>query len=184
MLNFALFLAIIFLISYIQPRIETSMTKVFFNIMWTTIILSFLTSCSVRDDATEDSLINIDYSSSQKIISLVNNYRTENSLDILNYNETAKNLAIEHAKYMSEKGELSISNNEERESILRDKENASIVLEFNARYYDASTLFNQWLNSPSTNSFLLGDYQQIGVGVVRDKNNKLYYTTIIFRTRD
>ena len=160
------------------------MKKVSLKTIRTIIILSFLISCSVNDDANEDSLIDIDYSSSQKIIDLVNNYRTENSLNILTYNETAKNLAVDHAQYMSEKGELSIYNNEQRESILKDKENASIVLEFNARYYDASTLFEQWLNSPSTKRFLLGDYQRIGVGAVRDKNNKLYYTTIIFRIRD
>ncbi len=155
--------------------------------LWMVAILFFLNSCSTDDSSNQDSLLAIngnEESASRSIIDLVNNYRIENSLDPLEINETAQNLATEHARYMSENEELSIEKNEERESILRETENASAVLEFNSRFYDTVSLFEQWVDSPSTNRILIGNYQKIGVGAIKDESGKLYYTTIIFRVRD
>jgi uncharacterized protein YkwD len=49
-------------------------------------------------------------------------------------------------------------------------------------YKDARTVVQQWLRSPGHKRNIDGNYNLTGIGVVRDRQGKLYYTQIFLRT--
>lgn len=51
-------------------------------------------------------------------------------------------------------------------------------------YKDARTVVQQWIRSPGHKRNIVGNYNLTGIGVVRDKQGKLYFTQIFLRTAD
>lgn len=51
-------------------------------------------------------------------------------------------------------------------------------------YKDAPTVVQQWILSPGHKRNIVGNYDVTGIGVVRDRQGKLYYTQIFLRTND
>lgn len=49
-------------------------------------------------------------------------------------------------------------------------------------YKNGREVVKQWIRSPGHKKNILGNYNLTGIGVVRDKQGKLYYTQIFIRT--
>lgn len=51
-------------------------------------------------------------------------------------------------------------------------------------YKDARTVVQQWVRSSGHRRNIVGNYNLTGIGVVRDKHGKLYFTQIFLRTHE
>ncbi|WP_058535753.1 CAP domain-containing protein [Legionella saoudiensis] len=49
-------------------------------------------------------------------------------------------------------------------------------------YKNAHIVVQQWLRSPGHKRNIVGNYDLTGIGVIRDKHGKLYYTQLFLRT--
>ncbi len=161
--------------------------------------LVVLTSCSTDSDADlpaqdggvrqsenspDFSPSTIEHPEVETILNLINGHRASLSLDALKENETAKQLAVNHAQSMANEEELSIEGNAERKEQLQQEQNATAVIEFNSRFYSPQELVANWLKGgSSTKRAIEGNYTDVGIAVVKDRNENNYYTLLMFRIR-
>ncbi len=137
-----------------------------------------------RDAPSGLSTNNVETSEVETILSLINEHRASLSLEALKENETAKQLAQDHAQSMANEEELSIEGNAERKEQLQQEENATAVIELNSRFYSPEELVANWLKEgSSTKRSIEGNYTDVGIAAVKDKNGNLYYTYLMFRVR-
>ncbi len=136
-------------------------------------------SCS-EDDGSIDTPNEI--SVVDEILSLVNQHRRDQGLSILEKNNTAEQLAIDHSKYMISQGRISHDNRDAKFQTLQEKENARSFGENVASGQNsAQSVMTGWLNSSGHRANIEGNYTHIGIAAVKDENGRYYYTQIFYR---
>ena len=149
------------------------------------VCLLILNSCSNEeegaiDEASQD--IPNEISITDEILRLVNVHRQDNGLSILEKNQTAEQMAIDHTNYMISVAEINHDNFNGRSNILRDQENARGAAENVAQFYpSAESVVNGWLQSSGHRQNIEGNYTYTGIAAIRDSNGRYYYTQIFYR---
>jgi len=150
-------------------------------------ILSIV-SCSKDDDnvnnTDEDNteIVNDNNSISDQILELINKHRESAGLTSLVKNETAKQLCIDHTKYMISIEKINHDNFGKRADVLKETEKANSIAENVASFYpDAQSVVAAWLNSSGHKNNIEGDYTHTGIASIKDEKGNYYYTQIFYR---
>jgi len=136
-------------------------------------------SCSKDEDTVE---MPNEISVADEILRLVNAHRQTQNLSVLQKNETAQKLAIDHSRYMISLGDINHDNFDLKFKTLKEQENARGMGE-NVAFgqQSAKDVMNSWLNSSGHRDNIEGNYTHIGIGAVKDENGRFYYTQVFFR---
>lgn len=120
----------------------------------------------------------------KQIIDLTNSVRERENLNKVTYNEKAKNSAIKHSEDMRDKNYFNHENKENESPFDRMKKeniNYSVAGEnIAAGQINAIYAHEAWMNSLGHRKNILGNYDNIGVGVSFGGHYKLYYTQNFF----
>jgi uncharacterized protein YkwD len=152
-------------------------------------IASFI-SCTVQDINTEYSTsIDLslaeenDWIMSEDILDHINDYRLEKNLNILSVDSSfATAYAVSHSKYMIETQSINHNNFFIRSNGLKQKGAISVGENVAYGYSTAESVVNAWLNSEGHREMIIGDFTNIGFGILKSEtNNKFYYTTIFYK---
>ena len=112
-------------------------------------------------------------------LELINNYRSQQGLSVLQKNNNVKAIAFTHTDYMIDNNNVSHDNFYVRKQNLVEIENARIVAENVAYgYTSAESLVNAWLSSPSHKQNLEGDYTHFDLSAEQNEDGYWYYTNI------
>ena len=134
------------------------------------------------DDETNTDDINSETRIEEEILVLINAHRAANNLSELQTNTTAYELAVDHNLYMIDQGAISHDNFSSRSSALQDEEDAINVGENVASgYNDAESVVNAWLNSTGHRENIEKNFTYTGIAVIKDSNNRNYFTQLFFR---
>jgi len=138
-------------------------------------------SCSKDEDQINQEVPN-DVSVTDQILTLVNEHRQNQGLQILKKSDTADQLAEEHSRYMITQGTISHDNQQQKFKVLREQESAQGFAENVASGQPtAQAVMQAWLQSTGHKENIEGNYTHIGIGAVKDQNGKYYYTQIFYR---
>jgi len=140
-------------------------------------ILMFL-SWSSDDLNNVDSIDEI--TTTNQLISLVNNYRQNIGKPLLIRNATADKLAAEHANYMVSKQDVNTDNFEVRWEALELKENAQDVSENVGVDISAEKAMNAYLSRVWLKANVEGDFTHTGIAVKKDAKGRYFYTQIFY----
>lgn len=118
-----------------------------------------------------------------EIITLINDYRSENSLSTLNVMNIVSFEAGTHSDYMVEIGEVNHDNFTDRTQYLIANANAKNVSENVAYgYSSAASVVHAWLNSPSHKEIISNpSFTDFGISTKIDSEGKYYYTNIFIK---
>lgn len=118
-----------------------------------------------------------------EIVSLINNYRSENGLSSLNVMNIVSFEAGTHSDYMVQIGEVNHDNFNTRTQYLIANANAKNVSENVAYgYSSAQSVVNAWLNSPSHKEIINNpSFTDFGISTKIDSDGKYYYTNIFIK---
>lgn len=160
--------------------------KNIFKLLYITLIITIIYSCSSEDDGeitdAETSELTNETNISDAILALVNQHRDGLGLSTLSKNGTAEQLAIDHTKYMISVNQINHDNFNQRGNALSDQENATGTAENVARFYtDAQSVVNGWLNSSGHKENIEGNYMYTGISSIKDQDGKYYYTQLFYR---
>lgn len=153
------------------------------------LLFAFITlslSCSSDDEQEETTMTNPDVtdqtSLADQILVLINAHRQSEGLEILDKNDTATQLAIDHSNYMITQQNISHDNFDDRAAVLRDQENALGWAENVASgYTTAESVVNGWLESSGHRRNIEGNYTKTGIAAIKSGNGRYYYTQLFFR---
>ena len=123
-----------------------------------------------------------DWVTAHKVFDSINRHRMSIELKELEFDyNLATSLSVKHSTYLAENRTLNHNGFSERfEAILCD--GATIVGENVAYgYTDIDKLMKAWLNSEHHKRNIEGNYNNIGVGIIKDSLGKRYYTTLFYR---
>lgn len=152
-------------------------------------IASFI-SCTVQDINTDYntsvdlSLVNEnDWIMTEGVLERINDYRLENNLNMLYIDSLfATAYAVKHSKYMIETQSINHNNFFIRSNGLKQKGAISVGENVAYGYSTAESVVNAWLNSEGHREMIIGDFTNIGFGILKSEtNNKFYYTTIFYK---
>lgn len=147
-----------------------------------------ITSYQIIDSNIEDSIKDIyatysdelQKSYERQIIDLVNSVRDRYDLKRMQYSEKAKMSSVKHSEDMKEKNYFDHTNKENESPFDRmKKENISYRLageNIAAGQINAIYAHEAWMNSLGHRKNILGEYDNIGVGVSFGGHYKIYYT--------
>lgn len=117
-----------------------------------------------------------------KLFDLVNEYRSSQGLNKLQFESVSYYFAKEHTKYMISKKQTSHAFFNKRAENISKRTGATMVSENVAKDYDTIyEAFEAWLESPGHRKNLEGDYTHSAIGIVKDSNGNLYFTQIFSR---
>ena len=148
------------------------------------LVLSVLLSCSTEslnedENITLELVIPATKPIEIEALELINNYRSQQGLSVLQNNNNVKAVAFTHTDYMIDNNNVSHDNFYVRKQNLVEIENARIVAENVAYgYTSAESLVNAWLNSPSHKQNLEGDYTHFDLSAEQNEDGYWYYTNI------
>ncbi len=162
------------------------------NTFLSIIAILFLTaSCST--DTSEDipavvvspTVISYSYSADESsMMNLVNQYREEQGLEVLNTVNLISVQSEEHNQYMIEHNTVSHAFFTERAQIIMNALNATNVNENLAYNYSSPQgALAAWKNSEEHRENILGDFTDIGIAISRDPQTGKPYYTMIFAKR-
>ncbi len=163
--------------------------KSFFNLLIVLSLLVFTTSCSkdsIDDNTGEVSNQNIIIPESKvieiEIMELINAYRINEGLSVLNNNTIIKGQAFSHTDYMITKDNVSHDNFFTRKSYLVNTIGAQVVTE-NVAYgfTNAQSVVNAWLNSEGHKENIKGDFTDFEISAEQNEDGKWYYTNIFVK---
>ncbi len=150
-----------------------------------------LTSCSTTSVSEDQELFENGTTSKvvvelsvqeQELIDIVNNYRTSQGLNELEFSAEAYKYASEHNEYMISQGALSHDNFEARASTISEITSANFVAENVAKDYpQVENALEGWLNSSSHKNTIEGDFTHTTLSIMNDTEGNPYYTQIFFR---
>jgi uncharacterized protein YkwD len=120
---------------------------------------------------------------SEDILDHINDYRLEKNLNILSVDSSfATAYAVSHSKYMIETQSINHNNFFIRSNGLKQKGAISVGENVAYGYSTAESVVNAWLNSEGHREMIIGDFTNIGFGILKSEtNNKFYYTTIFYK---
>jgi len=153
-----------------------------FGFVFLLFLITFSCSDSEEDAIIETSIeLPNETSKEDEILRLVNVHRQSLNLSIIEKNETAQKLAIDHSKYMIMQGQISHDNVDFKFQTLQEKEDARSFAE-NVAFGQpsAQAVMEGWLNSSGHRRNIEGEYSYIGIGAVKDSNGRYYYTQVFF----
>lgn len=147
-------------------------------------IAVLLTSCSKDTEEVYEkvSLTTNTTDIENQILDLVNEYRANKGLVVLELNTVAKKYATAHNEYMISKDEISHDNFLQRASDLSLEINATHIAENVARDFDtAEEVFNAWLLSSTHLKNVEGDFTETAISVDADSEGRQYFTQIFIK---
>ncbi len=155
----------------------------FLTLIFSVVVLT-LTSCSSTSVIEEENLY-VQTSISpmeQEVIDLVNEYRSEQGLETLEFGTPAYEFADSHNTYMISKGEISHDNFATRSSNLTVKANANFVSENVGKdFVTAKGVVNAWINSTTHKNVMEGEFKYTAVSVKADADGVLYFTQLFYQ---
>lgn len=124
----------------------------------------------------------IDYDLASDLVESINNYRISLNIAPLESDpDLASYLALNHSVYMR----LNIVTNHKyfftRSQKLRDNGALNVAETVAYGYTSSESVVNAWLKSVGHRDVLAGDYNRIGIGVVKDFKRKNYFTVLLFK---
>ena len=126
-------------------------------------------------------LKNNDWKMAEEILLLVNKHRSDVSKSQIIFNRnSATALAIEHCQYMIDNNEISHKNFSKRNQALNKIGATNVGENIAYGYALSSSVVNAWINSPSHKIVLEGNYNHMGIGVIKSFDNKNYITAIFY----
>lgn len=143
-----------------------------------------LTSCSKDADEVYEKVALAATTSDveEQILDLVNEYRANKGLVVLEVNAAAEEYAVSHNEYMISKDEISHDNFLERASDLSVEIKATHVAENVARDFDtAEEVFGAWLLSTEHLKNIEGDFTQTAISVMADSEGRQYFTQVFVK---
>ena len=149
------------------------------------LVLFVFVAFSCTKETTEDTNFieteNVEEIESQ-LLSIVNEYRSDQGKTILTYSTVAHEQANKHNDYMIAKGNISHDNFSSRATAISTELEVEFVAENVAKdYKTANDAFKGWLGSSSHKKTMEGEFTHTAVSVKKDKNNNLFYTQLFFR---
>jgi len=145
-------------------------------------LISLVSSCSKEDDSTITEEIVNETTITDEILKLINIHRQNNGLSVLEKNQTAEQLSLDHTKYMITISQINHDNFNQRGDVLKDKENAIGIAENVAKFYpDAQSVVDGWLSSSGHKENIEGNYSFTGIAAIKDDQGRYYYTQIFYR---
>jgi uncharacterized protein YkwD len=117
----------------------------------------------------------------EEILERINHHRSVLSIAEIEFNKmSATALAIEHCKYMIKNGSVSHANFSKRNRALSEMGAVKVGENIAFGYTFSSSIIKAWINSPSHKKVLEGNYNHIGIGVVKSSENKTYVTALFY----
>jgi len=151
---------------------------------------SFMLFSCATDDSDEilqnEEIVDIQLSYTSlesEIITLINDYRSENGLSTLNVLNIVSFEAGTHSNYMVQVGEVNHDNFNQRYQYLVANADAISASENVAYGYNsAQSVVNAWLNSPSHKEIISNpSFTDFGISTKTDNEGKYYYTNIFIK---
>ena len=147
-----------------------------------------LTSCST-EPMPENSADSINVQSTPEaklieveILELINAYRIEQGLTVLNNDNVIKSVAYSHTDYMVEVDNVSHDNFFQRKASLQEHASAIKVSENVAyAYSSAQSVVNAWIASDGHRENLEGDYTDFDISAEQNVNGDWYFTNIFIK---
>jgi len=150
-------------------------------------LICLLFSCTSEENSTpiEPLLPTMDYvfnSDELETMALINKYRQDIGLNILQQNKHVSYLAEQHNTYMITNNIVSHDGFDERYNNIVEVLKAIKVGENIAyNYKSPKAALDAWLLSPGHKKIIEGDYTHFGISIRQNKNNKNYYTNIFIK---
>ncbi|CAM1354341.1 CAP domain-containing protein [Tenacibaculum insulae] len=142
------------------------------------IAFSFL-SCG--DNSTDEIEDLENKSITQEVHQLVNEHRATIGKSALSFNDQISEMALEHTKYMINKGKISHDNSDARFTQLKTLFGATSFAENVASHQrTAKEVVTSWLNSPNHRSNIEGDFTHTGIGVSQNSSGNYYFTQLFY----
>lgn len=117
-----------------------------------------------------------------EVLELVNKYREEKGLSAVGFMDEISLQASIHNKHMIERSEVCHDDFGSRYSNLVNAVEAKAVRENVAfGYRTAEAVFEGWLKSEKHRETIEGDYTHTGISILKDENEKYYFTNIFVR---
>ncbi|WP_452226248.1 CAP domain-containing protein [Lacinutrix cladophorae] len=152
------------------------------------IILFTTFSCSTENNDHEVNDVNSEYVVPAtkvieiKILELINDYRIDQGLSVLEGLDLIKSQAYVHTDYMVETSNISHDNFSQRSAFLREYAGANRVSENVAYGYSSpASVVNAWINSESHRGAIEGDYTHFDISAEQDENGYWYFTNIFVK---
>lgn len=150
-------------------------------------IFAFMTSCS-SSDSEDDIFLEVSDSTSdfpafeKDVLTLVNEHRTSEGLNPLEYGHVAYDFADSHNKYMISEGKISHDNFNLRSSNLSVKAKADSVSENVAKdFVNAKGVVRAWINSATHKKVIEGDFTHSAISIKADNEGVLYFTQLFYK---
>ncbi|MDO6812364.1 CAP domain-containing protein [Tenacibaculum soleae] len=142
------------------------------------IAFSFL-SCG--DNSTDEIEDLENKSITQEVHQLVNEHRATIGKSALTFNNQISEMALEHTKYMINKGKISHDNFDARFAQVRALVNAmSFAENVASKQNSAQEVVTGWLNSAGHRANIEGDYTHTGIGVLKNASGNYYFTQLFY----
>ncbi|NRR90769.1 CAP domain-containing protein [Winogradskyella undariae] len=114
-----------------------------------------------------------------EIMELINAYRINEGLSLLEQHTTVKAVASTHTDYMIEVNNVSHDNFFLRKQSLEENASANHVSENVAYGFNsAESVVNAWIASPSHLENIVGDFTHFDVSAEQNSNGKWYFTNM------
>ncbi|WP_299060495.1 CAP domain-containing protein [uncultured Polaribacter sp.] len=140
-------------------------------------------SCNSTDsmeEENESSITNLPIEN--EILQLINDYRTEKNLAVLEKLDAIKTQTDIHTDYMIEKNKISHDLFSDRSSYLKTNANAKAVAENVANgYTTAKALVDGWIGSDGHRKNIEGNFTHFHLTAKQNSSNVWYYTNIFVR---
>ncbi|MDR7371726.1 CAP domain-containing protein [Flavobacterium aquidurense] len=142
------------------------------------------TSDSVDSSQSKDSNVNYTYTVSElEAMDLINKYRADNGLNVLEKIDYVSFKAEEHNNYMIATHTVThdgfVGRSDDIIKVLEAK-NVSENIAYN--YNSPKGAFESWLKSPEHKKNIVGDFTNFGISIRRDTiTQKIYYTNIFVK---
>ncbi len=140
------------------------------------------------DNGTDSGPSNPNGAMEQQTHGLINGHRASKSLAALVFDEAIAAIAREHSQNMAN-GTVAFGHDGFDERVARVQAIMAISragenVAYNSGYSDpAATAVAGWLKSPGHLANIEGDYNRTGIGIVKDADNRTYFTQIFVKTR-
>ncbi|MGJ8550067.1 CAP domain-containing protein [Winogradskyella wichelsiae] len=153
-------------------------------------VLALFSFTSCASDSMEDETLNaieIPVAPDAKeieieIMELINAYRINKGLSILQHHSTVKAVASTHTDYMIEVNNVSHDNFFLRKESLQANADANVVSENVAYGFNsAESVVNAWIASPSHLDNIIGDYTDFDVSAEQNSDGKWYFTNMFIK---
>jgi len=155
------------------------------NLLMLALFLMLSTSCSKDSDEAinlADAVIPETKVIEIEIMELINAYRVEQGLNVLQSHDIVKSQAYTHTDHMIETSNLSHENFFARKSYLMNAIGAEVVTE-NVAYgfTNAEAVVNAWIRSEGHKENMEGNYTNFDVSAEQNEKGKWYFTNIFVK---